>query len=79
MVEGQDPAVSRPTKVPLVECPPFFLVQAYSIHLPLAGVSTSICLASIPMEVRANHLPICTCPSGMVLQQQQVRPPWANK
>jgi hypothetical protein len=31
------------------------------------------------MEVRTNHLPMCTCPLGVTLQQQQVRPPWAHK
>jgi hypothetical protein len=48
----------------LVERPPLSLVQASSICLPLAGVSTSIWWDFIPMEVRANHLPICTCPGG---------------
>jgi hypothetical protein len=46
---------------------------------PLAGVSTSIWWDFSPMEVRTNHLPMCTCPSGVALQQQQVRPPWAHK
>jgi hypothetical protein len=79
MVGGQDPSRSRLAKVPLVERPPFSLVQASGIPLPLVGVSASIWWAFSPMEVRANHLPICTCPLGMVLQQQQVRPPWAHK
>jgi hypothetical protein len=79
MVGGKDPPRSRPAKVPLVERPPFSLVQASGIPLPLAGVTTSIWWDFSPMEVRTNHLPICTCPSGMVLQQQQVRPPWAHK
>jgi hypothetical protein len=79
MVGGQDPPRSRLANMPLVEHPPFSLVQASGISLPLAGVSASIWWPFSPMEVRANHLPICTCPSSMVLQQQQVRPPWAHK
>jgi hypothetical protein len=79
MVGGKDPPGSRPARLSLVERPPLSPVQASGICLPLAGVSTSIWWDFIPMEVRANHLPICTCPSGMVLQQQQVRPPWAHK
>jgi hypothetical protein len=79
MVGGQDPPGSRPAKVPLVERPPFSLVQASGIPLPLDRVSTSIWWPFSPMEVRTNHLPICTCLSGMVLQQQQLRPPWAHK
>jgi hypothetical protein len=78
MVGGKDPPRSRPSKVPLVEHPPFSLVQASGIPLPLAGVSTSLWWAFSPMEVRANHLSICTCPPGMVLQQE-VHPPWAHK
>jgi hypothetical protein len=79
MVGGKDPPGSRPAKVPLVERPPFSLVQASSISLPLAGVSASILWDFSPMEVRVNHLPICTYPSGMVLQQQKVCLPWAHK
>jgi hypothetical protein len=79
MVGGKDPPGSRPAKMSLVERPPLSPVQASGICLPLAGVSTSIWWDFIPMEVRANHLPICTCLSGMVLQQQQVCPPWAHK
>jgi len=67
MVGGKDPPRSRPTKVPMVERPPFSLVQASDISLSLVGVSTSIWCDFIPMEVRANDLPICTCSSGMVL------------
>jgi hypothetical protein len=73
------PPGSRPAKLSLVECPPLSPVEASGICLPLAGVSTSIWWAFIPMEVRANHLPIRTCSSGMVLQQQQERPPRAHK
>jgi hypothetical protein len=73
------PPRSKPAKVPLVERPPFSLVQAFDISLPLAGVSASIWWDFSPMEVLANHLPICTFPSGMVLQQQQAHPPWADK
>jgi hypothetical protein len=79
MVGGQDPPGSRPTRLSLMERPPLSPVQASGICLPLAGVSTSICWAFSPMEVRANHLPMCTCPLGMALQQQQVCPPWSHK
>jgi hypothetical protein len=79
MVGGKEPPRSRPTKVPLVKGPTFSMVQASSISLSLAWVSTSIWWDFVPMEVQANHLPICTCPSGMVLQQQQVCPPWSHK
>jgi hypothetical protein len=76
--EARSPG-SRLAKVPLVERPSFSPVQASGICLPLAGVSASTWWDFSPMEVPANHLPICTCLSGMVLQQQQVRPPWAHK
>jgi hypothetical protein len=79
MVGGKYPPRFRPAKVPLVECPPFSLVQAFGISLPLDRVSAYIWWAFIPMEVQANHLPIFTCPSGMVMKQQQVCPPWAHK
>jgi hypothetical protein len=70
---------SRPAKVSLVERPPLSSVQASGICLPLARVSTSIWWDFSPMEVRASHFPICTCPLGMVLQQQQLRRPWDHK
>jgi hypothetical protein len=79
MVGGKYPPGFRPAKVPLVERPPFSLVQASGISLPLDRVSAYIWWDFIPMEVQDNHLPIFTCPSGMVMQQQQVRPPWAHK
>jgi hypothetical protein len=79
MVEGKDPHRSRPAKVSLVERPPFSLVQASGIPMPLAGVTTSIWWDFSSMKVQTNYLPICTCPSRMVLQQKQVRPPWAHK
>jgi hypothetical protein len=67
------------TKVSLVERPSFSLVQAPGVSLHLAGVTTSIWWDFSPMEVRDNHLPICTYPPGMVLEQQNVCPPWAHK
>jgi hypothetical protein len=73
------PPGSRPARLSLVERPPLSLVQTSDLSLPLAGVSTSIWWDFSPMEVRTNHLPMCTCPSGVALQQQQVRPPWAHK
>jgi hypothetical protein len=79
MVGGQDPPRSRPARLPLMERPPLSPVQASGICLPLARVSTSIWWDFSPIEVRSNHLPMCTCPSGMALQQQQVRSPWAHK
>jgi hypothetical protein len=78
MVGGQDPPRSRPARLSLVERP-LSPVQAFGICLPLAGVSASIWWDFSPMEVRANHLPMYTCLSDMVLQQQQVRPPRAHK
>jgi hypothetical protein len=51
MVGGQDPPGSKPAKVSLVERPPFSLVQASGISLPLVGVSTSIWWAFSPMEI----------------------------
>jgi hypothetical protein len=73
------PPGSRPVRLSLVECPPLSLVQASGMCLPLARVSTSIWWDFIPMEVQINHLPMCTCPSGVARQQQQVLPPWAHK
>jgi hypothetical protein len=70
------PPRSRPAKVSLVEHPPFSPVQASGIPPPLVGVTTPIWWDFIPMEVRTNHLPICTCLLGRVLQQKQVHPPW---
>jgi hypothetical protein len=58
---------------------PFLWCKPLVSLCPWLGSSTSIWWGFSPMEVRANHLPICTCPSSMVLQQQQVRPPWAHK
>jgi hypothetical protein len=75
MVGGQDPRGSRPARLSLMELPLISLVQSSGICLPLDGVSTSIWWAFSPMEVRANHLPMSTCPLGMALQQQQVRHP----
>ena len=49
------------------------------VSLCLAGVTTSIWWDFSPMEVRTNHLPICTCLSGMVLQQKKVHPSWDHK
>jgi hypothetical protein len=79
MVGGKDPPGSRPARLSPVERPPLSPVQASGICLPLVGVSPSILWDFSPMEDRANHLPMCTCSSGMVLQQQQVCPPWAHK
>jgi hypothetical protein len=59
--------------------PSFFLVQVSGVSLPLVGVTTSICWDFIPMEVRANHSPICTYPPGKFLQQQKVCPPGFHK
>jgi hypothetical protein len=79
MLGGQDTPGSRPTKLSLVERTPLSPVQASGICFPLAGISASIWWDFSPMEVRANHIQMCTCPSSMVLQKQQVRPPWAHK
>jgi hypothetical protein len=51
MVGRKDPLGPIPAKVPLVERPPFSLVQTSGIPLPLAGVSASIWWDFIPMEV----------------------------
>jgi hypothetical protein len=77
--EGKTPSGSRPARLSLVERPPFSLVQTSDLSLPLVGVSTSIWWDFSPMEVRTNHLPMCTYPSGVALQQQKVHPPWARK
>jgi hypothetical protein len=75
----EKPLGSRPTRLSLVEHPPLSLVQASDMCLPLAGVSTFVWWDFIPMEVQTNHLPMCTCPSGVALQQHKVRPPWDHK
>jgi hypothetical protein len=79
-----NPSRSRPTRLPLVKRPPLSPVQSFDLSLPPAGVSTSIWWDFSPMEVRTNHLPRCTfpsgtCPSGVALQHQQIHPPWAHK
>ena len=61
------PPGSRLARLSLVERPPLSLVQASSICLLLGGVSASIRWVFSHMEVRASHLPMCTCLSGMVL------------
>jgi hypothetical protein len=53
-----------------VERPPLSLVQASDLSLPMAGVSASIWSDFSPMEVRTNHLPMCTCPSGVAHDTQ---------
>jgi hypothetical protein len=46
----------------------------YPIFSPSWGLGIHL-VGFIPMEVQNNHLPMCTCSSGVDLQQQQVRPP----
>jgi hypothetical protein len=77
--KGHNPLGSRPARLPLVKHHPLSLVQSPDLSLPLAVVSTSIWWDFSPMEVRTNHLPICTCPLGVSLQHQQICPPWAHK
>jgi hypothetical protein len=62
--KGHNPPRSKPARLSLVKRPPLSLVQSSDLSLPLAGVSASIWWDFSPMEVRTNHLPICTCPSG---------------
>jgi hypothetical protein len=76
--KGHNPHGSRSVRLPLVKRP-LSLCKSHDLSLPLAGVSASIRWAFSPMEVRTNHLPICTYPSGVALQHQQIRPPWAHK
>jgi hypothetical protein len=77
--KGHDPLRSRTARLSLVKHPPLSLVQSPDLSLPLDGVSTSIWWDFSPMEVRTNHIPICTCPLGVALQHQQIRPSWAHK
>jgi hypothetical protein len=77
--KGHNPPGSRPARLPLVKRHPLSLVQFPYLSLPLARVSASIRRAFSPMEVRTNHLPICTYPSSVVVQHQQIRPSWAHK
>jgi hypothetical protein len=77
--KGHNPLGSRPVRSPLVKRHPLSLVQSPDLSLPLIGISASIRWDFSPMEVRTNHLPICTCPSSVALQHQQIHPPWAHK
>jgi hypothetical protein len=45
----------------------YLMVQSSDLSLPPPGVSTSIWWDVSPMEVRTNHLPMCTCPSSVAL------------
>jgi hypothetical protein len=54
------PPGSRPARLSLVERSPLSPMQAFDMCLPLVGVSTSIWWDFSPMEVRTNHLPMCT-------------------
>ena len=82
--KGHNPPGYTLAKLPLVERPPLLRCKLSDLSLPPAGVSTSIWWAFSPMEVRTNHLPMCTCPSGYLSVEydptnKQIRPPWAHK
>jgi hypothetical protein len=65
--KGTTPPGYRSAQLPLVKHPPLPRCKSSDLSLLPAGVSTSIWWALSPMEVRTNHLPMCTYPSGMIL------------
>jgi hypothetical protein len=83
-----NPPRSSSVRVPLVERPPLLRCKAPDHICPVSATLMGSQHPSSglfnPMEVRTDHLPMCTGPTwylsvGHDPTHQQLRPPWAHK
>jgi hypothetical protein len=85
--KGHNPPRYESAKMPLVECPPLLQCKSSDLSLPLLGSQhpfggilapwRSEIIISPCVPTHKGHKG--TCPLGMILKHQHIRPPWAHK